>query len=542
MVCFTPLVFPRTDSTNDELFLVFCFFAIGRLDITRKVLEENIDDMKALTEDIRQRYGLHKLDLSYQQKRGYHFTLHKRYLNINDIPDEFIQIDPGRKIYRFSCEELERLNICYQHSLQQIWWLTELQLGDLLNKIFATDVLLALYQICDAIAVLDCLMSFVGYVSNCETETRMPKLTEEGPIGLKQVYHPILLDLDAKNTIPNDVFLDETSALHIITGPNGAGKSVYMQSIGLVVLLAHTGCPVPAKFATVRILNRIATKMNNADDASQCESHFSKEMKDVASILGSIVGDPQGHSRSERRVTTGSPDEDNSGSMLVLIDELGRSTSTIDGFAIAYAIAEDLAASPGVLTLFTTHFLALGALASINPVVKNFHFRTVIDTERRTNNTNNASEQNENNGDSIPRFNYKVEKGVLQNGQYGGAMARLAGFPLEVVQDARRMIKDVPTRLIGSAEEFEQKHLQLSEPEKLQLRKMKSVVSIVSKLNVIEASSTDSARKVQLRKDLREKIRTRKSTGRESQTTVAQNTTAAETRCDNDNPDKHNEG
>lgn len=472
----------------------------GRLDVSRKTLSENIEDMQSIAEEVKKKYGLHKLQLCMHMKRGYHFTIHKKFLELKDFPDEFIQIDIGKKIYRFSSVELRQLNSRYQDTLQEIWRLTEVELGDLLNEIFEADFLLAVHQLCDSVAILDCLTSFVTYSSLCPTSTQRAKLTEGGPIALQQAYHPTLAHVKPQSTVPNDIFLDETSALHIVTGRNQSGKSTYLRTIGLICVLAHTGCPVPAKFASVRLLNRICTRFNTGDDISQLQSHFSKEMHDVAALFEGLQGD-KGQPRRDQPITPHREGATIYPDTLVLIDELGRSTSTVDGFAIALAIAEKLAAWPNVLTLFATHFLGFGALQSVNPEIKNFHLSSTTATATA------GQQSSYQDGDPDIKFNYTVVEGISEDKCYGIETARLAGIPREVVEDAEDLQKQVPTRRIGNPGDFSATNFQLTEREKEQIRKTSSIISIAQRLNLIRASTTNAPERRRLLCEFQEKLK-----------------------------------
>lgn len=458
----------------------------GRLDVSRKTLNENIEDMKTLTEELRKKYGLHKLELSMYVKRGYHFSIHKKFLPVKDLPNEFNQIDEGKKVHRFSSDELNQLNSRYHDSLEEIWRLTEIELGMLLNKIFDQKILTAVYRLCDSTAILDCLNSFVTYSSLCQTNTERPKLTQCGPIALHGAYHPTLLDVKAQGTVPNDVFLDETCGLHIISGRNQSGKSTFIRTVGLICVMAHTGCTVPAKFACVRMLGRIATRFNTGDDISQSQSHFSKEMNDIASIFDSIRENGKAHkslkttSRNEKCCST------KVSSTLVLVDELGRATSTLDGFAIACAVIEALAACPNVLTLFTTHFLGLAFAATVNPTIKDFHMST---SSKPADRSQTADGGNTDLGRT--RFNYTIVNGILSERNYGIETARMAGFPQHIAVEALKLREILPVRRITVASDFAERHLKLEKSEKDNFRKSSSIVSIAQRINLIQASTTD---------------------------------------------------
>lgn len=483
-------------------------------------MSENIDDMKTLTEEMRNKYSLRELELSLHLKRGYHFSMRSKFLNTNDLPEEFIRVNEGKKVHRFSSPTLEQLNCRYQNCLQQIWKLSEIELGGLLAEIFHTDCLTAVYRLCDSVALLDCIVSFVTYSSLCQAPTTRPTLTEDGPICLEQAYHPTAASIQPHSTIPNDILLHKTSPLHIITGQNQSGKSFFMRMVGLVSIMAHTGCRVPAKSASVRVLHRIATRFNTADDISQCQSNFSKEMQDVAAMFDAVQCSARDVESSMEALRNGTGDQGSDDgknctfpSMLVLIDELGRSTSTLDGFSIAHAVIEELAARPNTLTLFTTHFLGLGALAHVNPLVKNFHFSTVSSSDGSQGNNENAEPW----GKSL-KYSHKITNGILAERDYGAETARDAGFPIEVLRRADELKAKVPRRRIDSAEILIESALSGGDAEKKAMRKGRYIIRIAERLEKIKKSSCEEGEKQDLMRQLQKELlqrRQEKKAGKE---------------------------
>lgn len=486
----------------------------GRLDTARKILSENIEDMEALTDELRNKYGLYKIELCLQAKRGYHLSIPARFLEFNDFPEEFIQIDGGKKVHRFSTEELGQLNLRYQDSLQQVWRFTEVELGGLLKEIFAPTILRAIHRLCDSTAILDCITSFVTYTSLSQIHTTRPKLTESGPIALQQAFHPILYDCRPQTTVPNDVFLDETSALHIISGRNQAGKSTYLRKVGLLCIMAHTGCNLPAHYASVRILRRIVTIFGLGDEVSQSQSHFSKEMNDVSAAFDSIYENDEGRKRCKKYqdIERSEADQTEASNVLVLIDELGRSTSTLDGFAIAYAVAEKLASCRNVLTLFATHFLGLAAMSAVNPVVKSFQIIKQNNEETRTGSSRNQNEE------SSSRNDYKVKEGVIAMSNYGIQTARLAGFPSDLINEAMDVRSSIPVRRIALPKEFADVHFKLTESEKLQVRKTSSMVSIAQRLRLINVSTSNQDERERLCGKLRKRMKQSHLKGNKAET------------------------
>lgn len=402
-------------------------------------------------------------------KRGYHFSIAAKLISTGKLSEEFIQVQTTGKVTRFSTNTLSELNARVNESLAEIWQLTDRELASLMDIIWAKETISALHRLCDSIALLDAMTALVSYCSLSPIAMVRPVFSEGGPIAIKTGHHPILVARSPNDAVPNDVFISETSAMHIITGRNNAGKSTFLRSVALNAILAHTGCNVPAAFASFRLLNNVCTRFNTSDDINSMQSHHSKEMQEIGAIV-------QAASMPSRRK--------DSPQSLVLVDELGRSTNTVDGFCIAYAVAERLASTPNVLTLFTTHFAALGSLQFPLPVVHSFHLETsntgpnrqpaltehqkeYEEQQRQLKERQGASEADaqgnalnisKGSEEKLSTFTYKVIEGALTDLHYGIDTARAAGFPERVLQFARSIRNALPARRLTSAEAFTAAH------------------------------------------------------------------------------------
>ena len=223
-------------------------------------------------------------------------------------------------------------------------------------------------------------------------------MTATPGVHLVAARHPVV---EAARTderfVPNDLALDPAGRLVILTGPNMAGKSTLMRQVALIVLLAQAGCFVPAARARIGVVDRVYVRVGASDDLARGQSTFMVEMAETANILAGAT------SRS-----------------LVLLDEIGRGTSTYDGLAIAWAVAEDLHDRVGALCVFATHYHELAALAETCDGVRNLHVA--------------ATEHN----DRIV-FLRALRAGPAP-GSYGIQCARLAGLPGPVVERARRLL------------------------------------------------------------------------------------------------------
>lgn len=461
----------------------------GHLDVARKTLSENIEDMQKLLERLREQLDNPKLQLSMNVKRGYHISAPLKSMAISELGSEFIQIQDSGKLVRFSTDELVELNTRVNESLAEIWLLTDRELEGLLGVIWARDTVSALHRLCDSIALLDALTSMVSYSSLSQVPTSRPKFTTGGPIEIKGACHPILAERNPAGVVSNDVFLNETSALHVITGRNNSGKSTFLRSTALTSILAHTGCNVPAELASFRILRNIFTRFNTSDDINTSQSHHSMEMQEIGAIIQATCA----------RVREGPQPQS-----LILVDELGRSTSTLDGFSIAYAVAERLASIPNALTLFVTHFAALGAIHYNIPIVQNFHLET---TKRSTlpvpnvigprpldggHPTNTVDDENaktdRDEQESAVSFTYKVVNGTMGDETYGIETAKSAGFPDRVIQKALQIRKQLPARSLKSANDFRLTYM--TDQETLHTRR-RNIVSVALQLSNLRVSAHD---------------------------------------------------
>jgi DNA mismatch repair protein MutS len=230
---------------------------------------------------------------------------------------------------------------------------------------------------------------------------------------VKDGRHPVVEKYYlAEPFVPNDLYLGPDETFILLTGPNMAGKSTYLRQNALIVLTAQIGSFVPAREARVGVVDRIFTRIGAADDLARGRSTFLVEMSETANIL--------------RNATERS---------LILLDEVGRGTSTYDGVSLAWAVSEHVAKNVGARTLFATHYHELAALANAEIGIVNY---TVRATEH----------------DGTVKFLRKVTRGVSDR-SYGIQVARLAGLPPDVVAQARRILADFEGGVMPAPERYE---------------------------------------------------------------------------------------
>lgn len=485
--------------------------------------------MDEITRLVRDTYRIHKVRLRYHAVRGFYLTAPRVELDRRAFPSDFIHIESSGTQHSFTLPALDEKNLLYSENLKNIWKLTTIELGSLLDVILNPACLMSLHRLCDNMAMLDYVTCFVTYQSLSPIPMVRPRFHASGPLVLKGAHHPLLLRADRSASVPNDTFMCETACVHIITGRNQSGKSTHIRLVGNMVILAHTGCFVPAELMVVPIVKRIATKLCNNQDMMRNASHFSREMRDVAAIQSAVPKvDEDGNlivsndassagsaSSDVTTRTTMAPDDPGNQTTLVLIDELGRATSPVDGFAIAWAIAKDLAEIPTVFTLFTTHFQALTALAVIKPHVQSFYLETLV--QRREGQPAGGEGEGEEQRDGEQedqrrvKFTYKVVNGTFQDRTYGFETARAAGFPEQLVRAAEACADDMPVSVLQSGDEFLGKYFSITEEELHELKKVRKAARYHRRMVAILYSGRSGGEKEAACVDL-----TRRTFGEES--------------------------
>jgi len=362
-------------------------------------LSENADGFLVdLERRERERSGIESLKVAYNRVHGYYIEVGKSHSS--KIPADYTRRQTLTNYERYITEELKRFEDTVLSARDRALAREKMLYEALLDELAVH--LSALQSTAAALAELDVLASFAERATMLRLVR--PELVETPGIEIIQGRHPVVESTLAEPFTPNDLRLDDSRRLLVITGPNMGGKSTYMRQAALIVLLAHTGCYVPAASVRLGPIDRIFTRIGAGDDLAAGQSTFMVEMSETANIL---------HNATE--------------SSLVLMDEVGRGTSTYDGLSLARASAEHLAVAVRAYTLFATHYFEITALAAEKPGVANVHLE--------------VAEYSDAGGDTLA-FLHSVREGPA-NRSYGLHVAALAGVPRPVIEQARRILADL---------------------------------------------------------------------------------------------------
>ncbi len=368
------------------------------IDTLRRAKTEGKNWLAELENKDRERTGIKGLKIKYNKVFGYYFEVTNSYKNM--VPDDYIRKQTLANAERYTTPKLKELEDTILNAEDKLYTLEYDIFCDIRDTVAAE--LERIQKTAKAIAKLDVFAS-LSLVAERNQYVR-PSLNEKGIVHIKGGRHPVVEKMiDHDMFIDNDTYLDNDShCVSVITGPNMAGKSTYMRQSALIVLMAQIGCFVPAKSADIGIVDRIFTRVGASDDLASGQSTFMVEMNEVANIL--------------RNATSNS---------LLILDEIGRGTSTFDGLSIAWAVIEHISNRKllGAKTLFATHYHELTEL------------------EDKMNNVNNYCIAVKEKGDDIV-FLRKIIKGGADK-SYGIQVAKLAGVPDFVIDRAKEIVEQL---------------------------------------------------------------------------------------------------
>ena len=421
--------------------------------------DEEIDKLKTATTqgknwiieleaEEREKTGIKNLKVGFNKVFGYYIEVTKS--NLNQVPDRYIRKQTLTNAERFITEELKNLEnqiLGAEEKVVNLEYNAFVQIREEISKNIKRLQTSAM-----AVSTLDVLTSFAIVAE--DLNYCMPTVDNSGIIDIKAGRHPVIEKmLGAGLFVENDTYLDkDENRLSIITGPNMAGKSTYMRQVALITLMAQVGSFVPAQEAHIGVVDKIFTRVGASDDLSMGQSTFMVEMMEVASIL--------------KEATPNS---------LIILDEIGRGTSTYDGLSIAWAVAEYIADKEkcGAKTLFATHYHELTELENKLEGIKNY---SIAVKEK---------------GEDII-FLRKIVRGGTDE-SYGIHVAKLAGVPKQVTQKANEILKNLERKNILTGKQLEKKDKKQVEGQfDMYNYKLAEIAHEVDKINLNELTPIDA--------------------------------------------------
>jgi DNA mismatch repair protein MutS len=367
------------------------------LDELRDVARGGKDWISALERQERKRTAIKSLKVRYNKVFGYYIEVTKS--NLPQVPPDYIRKQTLTNSERFVTPELKEKESLILNCQDKMYALEHELFSGVLEAVALEKS--AIRKTAKAVSELDCLQSLAEVAVNCSYIR--PEVNSGDEIAIIEGRHPVIEEAVHYPFIPNDTQLDcENNRLIILTGPNMAGKSTYMRQVALITIMAQMGSFVPAKSATIGLVDRVFTRVGAFDDLARGQSTFMVEMTELAAILNSATE-----------------------KSLIILDEIGRGTSTYDGLSIAWAVAEFLnnKSRIGAKTLFATHYHNLTELADIYEGVVNYNIAIKEDPEGII-------------------FLRKVIPGGTDK-SYGIEVAKLAGLPSAVIKRAGEVLKTI---------------------------------------------------------------------------------------------------
>lgn len=346
--------------------------------------------LQEIEQKARQNTGIKNLKIGYNKVFGYYFEITHAAGRDATIPSDYIRKQTLSNAERYINQELKELEDKILGARQKILEIQSEIFDEVRSKML--ENIARINRTAETIGQLDALLSLS--IASIERNMTRPRFNMEGKFEIIASRHPVIENiLGEDNFVPNDILIDEYSRIQIITGPNMGGKSTYMRQAAIIAIMAHMGSFVTARSANLPILDAVFTRVGASDDLSLGQSTFMVEMKEVSYIL--------------KNATQNS---------LIILDEVGRGTSTFDGMSIAWAIIEYLAAKIGSTTLFSTHYHEITDLESQYTNIKNFYI-AVDESEGEIS------------------FMHKIVSGKMDK-SYGLHVAKIAGLPTALLKKA----------------------------------------------------------------------------------------------------------
>lgn len=411
------------------------------LDRQRRIMNGGAQIIEEIVQRERERTGIKGLKIGYNRVFGYYIEVTRSYFDL--VPADYIRKQTLANSERYITEELKKVENEILGAKDRVLRLEEGIFNEVRDCIGA--MLKSVQETAAAVAQVDVLASFANVA--LENAYTKPEISVDGSIQITAGRHPVVERMLTEEVfVPNDTYLDtKAQRLLVITGPNMSGKSTYMRQVALITLMAQIGSFVPAEYAKISVVDQIFTRIGASDDLTAGESTFMVEMKEVSDILC--------HAKRNS---------------LVILDEVGRGTSTFDGVSIARAVAEYISSRKiGCKTLFATHYHEL------------------LDLEQELDGVKNYSVAVKKHSDSI-RFLRKIVPGGVDD-SYGIAVAKLAGLPDQVVKRANQLLAEMERE---AASDTPKKSVQSGQISFASMQKER-VLSALQKTNLEELSDAE---------------------------------------------------
>ncbi|PKC07476.1 hypothetical protein RhiirA5_418180 [Rhizophagus irregularis] len=365
----------------------------GLLDVARQTYKETVDDLNEMIDQYREQYQI-PIKTQFSSTAGFYLSINIEQLEDKQLPLIFINVKKKRKTLTFTTLEVMKKNTKISDSLTEVYLMSDKTIEDLISEI--RNDISVLYKASESIAMLDMLTSFAH---QCTVSNYVrPEFTDT--LAIKAGRNPMRESLYVDTFVPNDTYASSATNFQLITGPNMSGKSTYLRQIALMSIMSQIGSYVPAEYASFRIVDQLFTRICNDDNIESNASTFVVEMRETAYILQNVTDDS-----------------------LVIIDELGRGTSTHDGLGITYAICEELLKTKAFI-FFATHFHELTRSLTVYPNVVNLHLEVEIEEE-----------------DSrvAMKYLYRVKDGRNDEEHYGLKFGQIIGLPENVIRKATEL-------------------------------------------------------------------------------------------------------
>ena len=423
------------------------------LDELRKIAFSGKDFLKKIQQRESRRTGIPSLKIGFNNVFGYYLEVTNTHKD--KVPEDWERKQTLTNAERYITAELKEYEQKILGAEDKIQTIEQQLFEEILS--YATTFVKPIQLDASLVASLDCLVSFA--VVSIENKYERPEINEGYDLDIKQGRHPVIeRNMPPEDQyIPNDVFLDiKKQQIIILTGPNMSGKSAFLRQVALIVLMAQTGSFVPADTAKIGLIDKVFSRVGASDNISSGESTFMVEMNETASILNNL-----------------------SNRSLLLLDEIGRGTSTYDGISIAWSIVEFLHNHPAfkAKVLFATHYHELNEMEATMPRIKNFHI-SIKEVGNKV------------------IFMRKLKRGGSEH-SFGIHVAEMAGMPQKVLKRARQLLEvlekthahnelEKSAGNIPSAQDFQLSFIQLDDPL-LQQIKEEIINTDIETLTPVEA-------------------------------------------------------